>query len=431
MAHEFFINAMASGLSQLPNESIRDRQQASIDALWDVTTNRYNIEEQCDIGSKDYKEIEAWIGNVVGMTSRGMTNGDDFKSLYFRDITKDVKKGLYYRFDDNTWITYFTDRHGSLDVNIGVRRCNNVLRIVNPDNGAIFCIPCVVDYDMTSPSMQVTSSVLTPNNHATVMVQGNEETLRLFKLNTRYIIGGRPFKLLAYQNALIDKSISSETTLLYLELFLDELHSKDSIENQLADNGTYNYTIEINSNDMDLTEQSSGVLESIITLNDKEVKRKVVWESTNNGVVEIDENGNYKVHGQIGQSCDILVYLEGNENIMDSIKINIVADEKIVPKIIIDPAFNKMCQYESINFEVKMNCGPTICIPETSSVSLNKDNIVLDNKYLSIQKNENKYIITANSITKHDQILYIQAHSTDPNFDIACELPIKVVSMIG
>ena len=35
------------------------------------------------------------------------------------------------------------------------------------------------------------------------MVQGNEDVYRLFKLNTRYILGGRPFKLLSYQNAIM------------------------------------------------------------------------------------------------------------------------------------------------------------------------------------------------------------------------------------
>lgn len=110
------------------------------------------------------------------------------------------------------------------------------------ENNTVFSVPCVVDYNMQAPNAHISSYVITPNNHAVVMVQGNVNTIRLFKLNTRYILNGRPFKLFAYQNAINPNLGVDYDTLLYLDLYLDEEHSGDDIENQLADNENIDYS---------------------------------------------------------------------------------------------------------------------------------------------------------------------------------------------
>src|SRR5699024_1561447 len=205
-----------------------------------------------------------------------------------------------------------------LEKALAVRRCNNIMKIVDPENGSIFSIPCVIDYDMTSPSQQVSSYIITPNNHATVMVQGNSDTLRLFKLNTRYMFNGRPFKLLAYQNAIWQDLQNQTPTLLYLDLYLDELHDKDDIVNGLAYNGEYNYTIQINASDMDLLIGSQGILTAIVTLNGQEVERNVVWQSSSSSV-KINNQGEYQVTGNIGDNVIIGAVLQGNIAVMDTI----------------------------------------------------------------------------------------------------------------
>mgnify|MGYP000856508105 CR=1 FL=1 len=293
MAFDFFETGVVSNMAQGPNEAIRERQQANIDARWDVTTAKYTIKEQHDFGSNIYHDIEVWIDYVVGMSSRGTTNGDDFRRLVFQDINHPVQRGLYYKFDDAVWLTYFTDEYNSLVKDIGVRRCNNALRIIDPENGGIFSVPCVIDYDMTSPSPQINSNIITPNNHATVMVQGNKDTIRLLKINTRYMLGGRPFKLLSYQNALIDKELAQYPTLLYLDLYLDELQAKDSVENQLAYNGDYNYAVIMDNYNIKLRKGSTGSFVASVTLNGKEVNRPIKWYSKTPMFVDVDDNGNY------------------------------------------------------------------------------------------------------------------------------------------
>lgn len=431
MALPFFENGLSNGIIQTPNDYFRDQQQAAIDQQWDCTSAKYTIKQQSDFGSDVYNDIEVWIDYVVGLGSRGTTNGDDFRQLIFRDINYQVKRGLYYQFDGNYWIVYFSDEYSSLSKDAGVRRCNNVMRIVDPENGSIFSIPCVIDYDMTSPSQQVSSYVITPNNHATVMVQGNADTLRLFKLNTRYILGGRPFKLLAYQNALIDESIASTPTLLYLDLYLDELHANDDIANQLADNGEYQYAIEIDSANMELTNGATGILTASITLNGEEVNREVVWSSNDSNIVTIDNQGNYQVVGTEGQSCIITATLQGNTSVTASIQIAIVGTESLQAKIIIEPTFSKIRQYETVEFVVKATYGSQLYEPSDVVVSLSENSIVLSNQYLSIQGSQGNYQAMGLQIAPIPQTLYVSVQNDMPEFIATSQFQIEVTSMMG
>ena len=431
MTLPFFENGLNNGAIQTPNDYFRDQQQAAIDQQWDCTSAKYTIKQQADFGSNVYNDIEVWIDYVVGLGSRGTTNGDDFRQLIFRDINYQVKRGLYYQFDGNTWIVYFSDEYSSLSKDAGVRRCNNVMRIIDPENGSIFSIPCVVDYDMTSPSVQVSSYILTPNNHATIMVQGNSDTLRLFKLNTRYILGGRPFKLLAYQNALIDESIAPTPTLLYLDLYLDEIHANDDIANQLADNGEYQYAIEIDSADMELTNGATGSLTASVSLNGEEVNREIEWSSNDSNIVTIDSKGNYQVVGVDGQSCTITATLQGNSSVAASIKIAVVGTESLQAKIIIEPTFSKIRQYETVEFAVKANYGSQLYEPSDVAISLSENNIVLSNQYLSIQGDQGSYQITGLQIAPTLQTLYVSVQNDTPAFTAMGQFQIEVTSMMG
>ena len=424
MAFDFFETGVVSNMIQGPNEAIREMQQANIDARWDATTAKYTIKEQHDFGSNIYHDIEVWIDYVVGMSSRGTTNGDDFRQLVFQDINHPVQRGLYYKFDDAVWLTYFTDEYNSLVKDIGVRRCNNALRIIDPENGGIFSVPCVIDYNMTSQSPQINSNIITPNNHATVMVQGNKDTIRLLKINTRYILGGRPFKLLSYQNALIDKELAQYPTLLYLDLYLDELQAKDSIENQLAYNGDYNYAIVMDNYSMKLKKGSTGSFVASVTLNGKEVNRPIKWYSKTPMFVDVDDNGNYIVVGRTNAVCEIVAYVEGNKDAYATMKVTISTDDEIKPKIAIEPTFDKIRQFETIEFVVTIVHGDNIYTPTFSEVEVEGNSV-------AISKNGNTYKLTGLKIDKVPQLLKIKALNDSPNFKVEETYSIQAVSMMG
>ena len=238
VAFNYFENAINSGVQSLPNEMYRDQQQQFVNLMWDNTSALITIKEQSEIGSKEYNDIEVWIDSTVGDTTTGLKDTRDFNKIVFKDINHIAPRGLMYFFDNNYWIVHAYTSYSSVVQYCGIRRCNNTLRIIDPKDGSIFSIPCCVDYDMSAPSLQVSRYINTPNNHAVVIVQGNDDTVRLFKTNMRFLLSGRPFKLLGYQNAVEYDLSNTNDTLLYLDLFLDEIHSGDNFELGIADNST-------------------------------------------------------------------------------------------------------------------------------------------------------------------------------------------------
>lgn len=263
------------------------------------------------------------------------------------------------------------------------------------------------------------------------MVQGNADTLRLFKLNTRYMFNGRPFKLLAYQNALLQDLLNQTPTLLYLDLYLDELHDKDDIENGLAYNGDYNYSIQIDADDMELTNGSTGRLTATVTLNGSEVDSNVVWSSSDTNVVTVDSTGQYTVVGVSGSSAVVTAKLQGNATVTSTITIQVVDTQSVQPLVVLNPMFSKIRQYESIDFIVEVMYGSTMVVPDNVTVSLSQDSQVLTNQYLTITKAEGQYKITANAIAPNPQVLYVIVQNTTPSFQTIQQFTLNVVSMLG
>lgn len=346
MAYEFM------EFTQSPNDYYRDLAQAFIDSQWENTAARSPeqggpIFEQQSIGLDVYCPVEAWIKPTVGDVTSGMRDSRDYLKLVFKDINHISVRGLYYKFMQDFWIVNDYNEFTDLVQDVGIRRCNNQMRIVDPDNGSIFSIPCVIDYDMASPSAQVSQNIITPNNHAVVKVQGNEDTLRLFKLNTRYIFGGRSFKLYGYQNALNYDLDRQTPTYLELDLYLDEIHDKDDLERQLADNGNYIYSVSIDSSGISNMTGYTGSLTATVMLNGVEVKRDVCWKSSDDKVIQINNVGQYKIVGKTGQSASILAYLGDDDNIADEIPVT-VSDVAIEDgKIVLNQEFEKIRQNET------------------------------------------------------------------------------------
>ena len=411
-----------------PNDYYCGLAQAFINASWTNTAaktpeNGGEIFEQDEIGSKDYHKIDAWVKTTIGDVTSGLRNPGDFLKVYFRDIEHIVPRGLYYKFFNSWWICNDFGHFSGIAQDCGLRRCNNALKIIDPENGSVFGVPCVVDYDMSSPSNQVSRYIITPNNHATVMVQGNDDTLRLFKTNTRYILGGRAFKLYAYQNALNLNLDTNYDTLLYLDLYLDELHDGDDLVNGVAYNGDYNYKVKINSTDMTLSAGSTGTLTADVALNGKEVDRPIVWETSNPEIVTIDQNGNYTVVGEVGQSADIAVVLSGNEAVTDSIKIT-VGEQVVNPKIYLDPAFNKIREYQTIEFDVKVAIGGVEIKPDTVRVNA-------DSEYLAVKQTTSGWQLTC--VKRSSVPLTMTVTVVDKTYLIkqTAEFDIQAVSMMG
>lgn len=411
-----------------PNDYYRDLAQSFINQSWTnnvakTPENGGEIKEQAGIGSDEYKIIEAWVKTTVGDVTSGLKDSGDFLKIYFRDIDHAVPRGLYYQFYNSWWICNEFGHFSGIAQDCGLRRCNNALKIIDPKNGSVFSAPCVVDYDMSSPSVQVSQYVLTPNNHATVMVQGNVNTLRLFKTNTRYVLGGRPFKLYGYQNALNLNLTTDYDTLLYLDLYLDEIHDGDDLVNGVAYNGDYNYQVKINSKPMTLLHGGTGTVTADVTLNGTEVNRTVVWGTSNAEVLTIDQNGKYTVIGSDGQTANIIATLSGNEAVTDSITIT-VGEQAVEPKIYLDPTFDKIREYQTIEFDVKVAIGGVEIKPDTARVNA-------DSEYLAVKQISSGWQLTCIKRSSVPLTMYVTVVDKTYNIKQVAEFDIQAVSMMG
>ena len=92
---------------------------------------------------------------------------------------------------------------------------------------------------------------------------------------------------------------------------------------------------------MSLVTGSTGKLFASVSLNGEGVEKSVVWSSSDETVVTINQNGEYQVLGEAGQQAIINASLEGNASITDGIAIHVVAAEEVQPVIALSPAIDK------------------------------------------------------------------------------------------
>lgn len=218
-----------------PNNYYREQMQELINTQWDNTTMLQTIEEESPFASFQFREVEVRMIHALDKSTRAK-QGDDFRELIFKNIDYLVNLGAYYKFDNAYWLAINIDELNRTTKNIIVRRCNNVLKWKSIDD-VVHSHPCVLEYDATASSPRVDNNVITPNNRIRIIVQANEETLSL-KVNHRFIFGGRPFKIIGYNNYMID-TIDGVQNIMYIQTQLDEISPYDDFVNNIA----YNYSI--------------------------------------------------------------------------------------------------------------------------------------------------------------------------------------------
>lgn len=422
MANKFFENEMIMGMCMTPNDAYRGTQQAFIDDQWENTAVETVVEEQDYIGADTFHKIHVWMSKVIGTTTTFMKNGTDYRSLMYKELDYFPERGTYFKYDNNYWISDFVNPSDGVVGNNTIRRCTNFLRIVDPENGSIFTAPCVLDYDMTSPSVQVSNTIITPNNHAIVIVQANSDTMRLFTYNKRFIIGGRAFKLTAYQNALMANVEEKEPTILYLDLSLDELHDGDDLVNQVANNGTYDYAIVLNHSDFTIPDTAESIdIVAYATLNGEQIDRPILWCSSNDSVVTIKDGKLQVVEKGV---ATLRAWLKGNYEVYAEVKVTVADKQEIVPVVTMENAFDSIRQFEikyaqfSVNGEKLTNL---VC-------ALDKG--IIDNNVLRLFSDGSTMTVECINPSKDVQTMYVEG-DTESYGHVSAQFNIKALSMMG
>lgn len=326
-----------------------DGLQALINDRWDNSTQTYSIiKQETEIGNGLYQEVDISADTAIDIGT-GFKKGDDFKVFSYRDLSIEVPLGTMYQTDKDYWVCINTNGFESPTNSVEVRRCNNIMKWVDTTNGNVNKEWCAIDYELSSPQPLKDKDVVVANGHIFVIVQGNERT-RSIRKNQRFIFNGQPYKLVGYQTLLNNNDLTTHSTLLYIDMYLDTIQPSDDIENNIANATDYLYGVEVQP---DVTQQVNGFVgkaEATVTLNGEVVDREIVW--TGNDFVSIEQDGTYTLNGSAGDTAVITATLSGNDDVFDNYIINIVDSVEDKFDIVIDPFVEEVRQKQPMTFSV-------------------------------------------------------------------------------
>lgn len=345
MPLNFYNNYLQNVALTAPQQYLQD-MQATINDQWVNSTqttggqNNLYATQQNAIGSVEYSSVEVSIDMQMDLTT-GQKISDDYKVFTHKLLSDTTMRGLMYQFEDNYWISVDVDEIASPIKSVGVRRCNQIAKWIDPLTGVLKEWYCIIDYDVSSPQPKYDKDIVTANGHITMIIQGNSDTLSLTR-NQRFLFNGDAYKLTGYNNMLQNGIVDNNTTLLYYDLYLDTIQPDDDLINNVANATQYNYTMKVLQDVNEQISGFSGQLTAQISLNGQIVNRIVAWSSNSNGT--IDQNGNYILIGAVGSQA---VFTCTFGSLTQNISINIVNAITDQYDIVISPLISELYQGDS------------------------------------------------------------------------------------
>lgn len=347
-----FYNSKLKIIPKTPHDYYVNHMQALIDSEWYNTTTLFTIKKEDPFGSLQFDDIEAHVIHAIDK-STGMKQGDDFRELIFRDLDTTTELGTCWYFDDNYWLAINLDEYNRTSKNIFVRRCNNALRWYDDIDGHLIEIPCIIEYDATSPSPQVDNDIITPNNKLTIICQGNATTGTI-KVNQRFMFGKRPFKVTGYNNYMWVDNKRKDSSIIYMDAYLDEISPYDDLIHNIAYNKQMDYSIQIDQGDIAQLQDYTTQLTATITQDGNAVTKPVTWTSSDETIVSVDNTGTIKLLGGGGTSAIITAQLGENKNVTATIEVAIVSVLENQYTIKLTPQFKQVKQNQTIPFTASL-----------------------------------------------------------------------------
>ena len=293
-----YYSIFKDNIAQAPKDDYGDDLQALVDSEFYNAPNWYTIQEEISFASGTYQNLDVRIDPVVNTTT-GANQGDDWKKITFKDITKAVRIGAFFQFDSNFWVTVNTNNLSNMTSACTVRRCNNKLKWIDT-NGARHSIPCVLDYRIQENRDYATggSKVVNPSGLLEIITQLNSTT-NLITANQRFLFGN-PSNWTSYQveggginNFNSNQTASLNTTgLLNLTTSVVQLNlDEDDLVNGYANAGELTYSISLNSTSISGIATDTFQLSETVFLNGKTVSRTVNWSSSDTDVATVSSAG--------------------------------------------------------------------------------------------------------------------------------------------
>lgn len=275
-----------SYLKTVPSSSqqgfLNDLQQM-INQQFDNASDVYTILEEPTPGLP----ISSWLSQDVRithvpLTATGDKLGNDWRGLIFKDMTHSYKLGQRYSFDNNYWISVFTDTYRFPTASSTIHRCNSSLKWYDEYHNLIN-EPAIIDVDLRLTKFLFGSTITLPQGHLKIIMQLNDNT-RKIDINQRFVFGKQVFKVDYFNDFIADNTFDvTSAPLLHLTLFKDEVNlAKDDLVLGIADAYSNIYTIAIDQIPFNQVVGFTTTLTSTIKLNGVVVTNQpVTWSSSN------------------------------------------------------------------------------------------------------------------------------------------------------
>lgn len=341
-------------ITQNPHDYYKDFNQALMNDRFDDTTQLYTIKEQVAYPfTNEYNEIEAWVDLISDDLVNTSKVYSDFIKLIFKDCDhKQNYKGQYYKLNlykeenddeelevDNSEYYICYDRINKLQQTSTTKivRCNNVLTW-RDEYGNIKTMPCYLGTDITSTNNQISKEAIIPNARMIILIQANDYTMNIRK-NQRFMFQHSScFKVEEVNNYMQESGTNGEVTCVKIYIAYSEILPKDNKELNICDYYDNNYVLTLDQEEIEQVKGFNGKINAIL----KDSKGDIVdlpikWESSNDKIVTIDNNGNYEIVGEVGDNATITCYMEDNIEVSNKVEIKIVSSYLPDKTIIVTP----------------------------------------------------------------------------------------------
>lgn len=324
----------------------------------------------------------------VRVLSSKKTNGlskkkDDYRKIIFQDLKYISNIGDYIQFDNMYWL--IIDKDDNLKNSVTVEKCNSFLKWQDK-YGNIYKYPCVSVQDtFYNTGVNITKPMTLGDGKLTIWVNYNKNTSKI-RRDKRFIIGNHSYKV---TNDDITTSVLNDVGIMALVMEeTEEIHG-DDFENQLANNSIEPLQIIIEGKDL-IKINDSIKLNSIVRRGNEVIKEDVVWTSSDNNIVKVDDNG--IITGVNKGQCEITCQLRNNPNISD--KITIEVKEDIQNNI----TYEFTTDFDYSPFEVPKGMGQTITIHKYNNGNEVEGNFKFELDLKGVKEKDIEFKIINNSI---------------------------------
>lgn len=284
---------------QTPKETYRNLLSETLRKQFYNSTDWYTIEEETALRSGVYQNVDVRVNDVVNPTT-GDNVEDDYKKILFQELDHSVNLARMYRFDSNYWITINVDKIKTLFQTVLIKRCNNVLRWIDEETGALYEVPCSITYLIKENRDYSTagSAVVVPSGMIECLFQVNSISSKI-KPNQRFLFGNQ-LNWTAYRveggginNFNNQQTIDNDSAALgRLSLATDYVNKQtDDIINGIAN--AYDNIYSISLSQTSISGQASQTVQLLATvlLNGETVSRNVNWASSNTSIATVSSSG--------------------------------------------------------------------------------------------------------------------------------------------